>query len=142
MINVCHRKCSSEGYGKQSSFGVAGTRMAEKCAQHTRPSCGVEGCRGQDIVPHYSGKEIISDVSPDGVKRTAVGIFPTQTSPPSDGSWDSRERERHFDLMSTASTGAVAGKLAAGAVKTPEIDGQKSSIRRNSSVKTEVQVSL
>ena len=34
MVNVCSKKCRTEGYDKQPSFGVAGTKMAEYCAQH------------------------------------------------------------------------------------------------------------
>ncbi|CAN0198037.1 unnamed protein product [Ascophyllum nodosum] len=34
MVNVSSRKCRTEGCDKFSSFGVAGTKTAEYCAQH------------------------------------------------------------------------------------------------------------
>ena len=34
MVNIDSRKCKTEGCGKQSSYGVAGTKTAEFCAQH------------------------------------------------------------------------------------------------------------
>ncbi|CAN0181085.1 unnamed protein product [Ascophyllum nodosum] len=34
MADVKSRKCRVEGCGKVPSFGVAGTKMAQYCAQH------------------------------------------------------------------------------------------------------------
>ena len=34
MVNVCSRKCGTEGCNKQPSFGLTGAETAECCAQH------------------------------------------------------------------------------------------------------------
>ena len=34
MVDVCSKKCRTEGCGKQPSFGVADTKTAEYCAKH------------------------------------------------------------------------------------------------------------
>ena len=34
MVNVRNKKCRTEACGKGPSFGVAGTKPAEDCAQH------------------------------------------------------------------------------------------------------------
>ena len=52
MVNVCSKKCRTEGCRKGPSYGVAGTKMVEYCAQHTldgmakvcRKKCRTEGC--------------------------------------------------------------------------------------------------
>ena len=52
MLDVCSRKCRTEGCGKLPSFGVAGTKTGEFCAQHAlggmidvkNRKCRTEGC--------------------------------------------------------------------------------------------------
>ena len=52
MVDVKSKTCRTEGCGKQSSFGVAGTNTREYCAQHapvgmvnvTSKKCRTEGC--------------------------------------------------------------------------------------------------
>ena len=152
MVDVCNRKCRTEGFGKKPSFGVAGTKTAEYCAQHARVQCGVEGFREREVGPHHSEKEAISKVVPSGTEHIAVNPPATKTSQPSGVCWSSRKRVRHPEIASTASKRAVARESTAGAVTMhghtyskstlSVIDGQKSPVNRNSSVKTEVQLSL
>ena len=168
MVNVYNRKCTTESCGKIPPIGVAGTKTAEYCTQHAqgrmvnvKPSFdvassrtaeysahyarlqgGVEGFRERKVDPHYSGKETIGNVIPIGAKHITVHPLPTSTGQPSGVSWGSRKRVRHTELTSTASKRAVARESTARAVTMPDIDGQKSPVKRNSSVKTEVQLSL
>ena len=67
--DVYSRKCRTRGCAKIPSFGVANTRMAEYCAQHTRQQYGVEGLAEREVGPHHSGKETIGDVILSGSKR-------------------------------------------------------------------------
>ena len=164
---MSNRKCTTESCGKIPPIGVAGTKTAEYCAQHAqcrmvnvKPSFdvassrtaeysahyarlqgGVEGFRERKIDPHHSGKETIGNVIPSGAKHITVHPLP-KTSQPSGVSWGSRKRVRHAESTSTSSKRAVARESTARAVTLPDIDGQKSPVKRNSSVKTEVQLSL
>ena len=142
MVQVKSRKCRTKRYGKKPSFGVADTRTTEYRAQHTRLQCGVEGFREIKVDPHHSGKETIANVVPSVAEHTSVRPPPTKTSQPSGGSRDSRKRVRPLKITSTASKRAVAREPTAGVVTMPDIDGQKSPVKRNSSVKMEVQLSL
>ena len=142
MVDVRSRKCRTEGCGKKPSFGVAGTKTTEYCAQHARIQRGVEGHREKEVGPHHSGKETIGNVVPSGAKHTTVHLPPTKTSRPSGVNRDSRKRVRNQEITSTTSKRAVARESTAGAVTMPDIDGQKSPVRQNSRVKTEVQLSL
>ena len=53
MVSVNNRRCRTEGCVKQPSFGVAGTKTVEYCAQHApnrmvdvkNRKCRIEGCR-------------------------------------------------------------------------------------------------
>ena len=65
---------------------------------------------------------------------------PTKTSQPSGVSPDSHKRVRHPDV--TMSKRAIARKSAARAVTMPDNEAQKIPVKRNSSVKTEVKLSL
>ena len=55
MVIVYNKKCRAERCGKQPSFGVAGTKRAEYCAQHALEGmvdvkgrkCRTEGCGTQ-----------------------------------------------------------------------------------------------
>ncbi|CAM9410453.1 unnamed protein product, partial [Ascophyllum nodosum] len=138
------RKRRTRGCGKIPSFGVANTRTAGAplCAQHARQQCGVEGFREKEVGPHHSGKETISNVILSGAKHPNVSPPPTKTSQPSIVKRNSCKRVRHPEITPTASKRAVAQGSTAGAVTMPDIDGQKSPAERDSSVKTEVQVSL
>ncbi|CAN0420932.1 unnamed protein product, partial [Ascophyllum nodosum] len=94
-----------------------------------------EGCNsvpkdlGKEVGPHNAGKETIGDVIP-----VAPNIQPfissTKSSQPSGVSRDSRKRVRHSEITSTASKRAVAQESTAGAVTVPDIDGQKSPVKR------------
>ena len=123
-------------------FGVAGTKPDEHCVQHNRPRCGVEECRGRWIGPNPSGKEIIGDASPSDSKHKTVHSPPAQANPPSGGSRGSRKRVRDLHIVPTAMKRGLVLESPAGAVTIPEIEGQKYLFKRESSVKTEVQVSL
>ena len=79
---------------------------------------------------------------PSDGKYTAVHTPSTQASPPSGGSRGSCKRVRHPETTSTASKRAAARELPGGAVTMPEIDGRKTPVKGESSMKTEVQVSL
>ena len=135
MVNVKKRMCGTEGVGINSAFGVAGTKPAEHCVQHSRPRCGVEGCRERGIGPDHSGKVAIGDPSPSDSNHKTVNSPPSQANPPSGCSQGSRK-------LITAFKRAVVLESAAGAVTMPEIEGQKHPVKRCSSVKIEVQVSL
>ena len=123
MIDACSRNSTTGGCGKQPSFGVANTRTSEYCAENTRIKCGVKGYREREVDPYHCGKEIIGNV----------------ISPPSGGSRGSRKRARHPEVTFSASKRAVADSTA-GAVTMPDIAGQKSPVKRDSSLKTEVQL--
>ena len=138
MINVCSRKCRTEGCGKQPSFGAAGAKAGEYYAQHVRLQCGVEG----EVGRHHSGKETLGNIIPSGAKQTTLHPPPPKTSQPSGVSRDSRKRVRHQEITSTASKRTVARESTAWIVIMPNIDGQKYPVKRNSSVKTEVQLSF
>ena len=143
MVQVKNRKCRTKRGDKKPSFGVANTRTAEYRAQHTRLQCGVEGFREREVGPHHSGKEtIIADVIPSVAIHTSVRPPPTKTSQLLGASRDSRKRVRHRGITSTASKRAVAGEPTAGDVTIQDIDRRKYSVKRNSSVKMEVQLSL
>ena len=52
MVDVCRKKSRTEGCGKLPSYGVAGTKTVEYCAQHAPDGmvdvkcrkCRTEGC--------------------------------------------------------------------------------------------------
>ena len=136
MVHVKSRKYRTKGCGKHPSFGVADANPAKHCTQHARLQCGVEGCREREVGPHHSGEESIDNVIQSDGKKTVV-------HPPtlSDGRRSSRKRVRHPEFLSTASKRDVA-RMSTGAVTMPNIDGEKSTVNRDSSVKTEVQVFL
>ena len=96
----------------------------------------------RERLAHYSGKKTIDNVRPSGAKNTTVHPPPTKTSQPSDVCWGSRKRVRHPEITPTASKRAVARESTAGAVTMADIDGQKPPVKRNSYMKTEVQLSL
>ena len=141
MVDVRSRKCSTEGCGKIPSFGVANASTAEYCAQHVRLKCGVEGYREGKVDPYHSGKETIATILPNGAKHQTVP-HPAPTSPPSEGSQGSRKSVRHAESTSTASMRPISRESARGARTMLDIDGQKSPVRRDASVKAEVLVSL
>ncbi|CAN0289967.1 unnamed protein product [Ascophyllum nodosum] len=130
MVNVCSRKYRTGSCGKIPSFGVAGTKTAEYCAQHVRLQCGVEG----EVGRHHSGKESIGNVIPSGAKQTSVYPLCTKKRQPSS--------VRQPSGVSRESKRAVARESTAGAVTMPDIDGQKSPVKRNSSVKAEMHLSF
>ena len=141
MVDVCTKKCRTEGCGKKPSFGVTNTRTAEYCAQHARLKCGVEGCREGEVDPHHSGKDIIGNMLPNGAKYQTVHP-PATTSPQSEGGQGSRKRVRHPEFTSTASMRPIPRESAGGAGIMQDRDGQKSPVKRDYSVKAEVQLSL
>ncbi|CAM9266697.1 unnamed protein product [Ascophyllum nodosum] len=141
MVNVNGReKCRIEGCSNQLSFGVTDTRKTAYCIQHTRPRYRFEGHSRQEIGPHHSDKKNIGGAS--GAKRKTVPAIFAHASPPSDMSGGSRKRVQHLDITSTVSERVALRESAAGAVTIPKIDPQKSPIKRDSSVKTEVHLSL
>ena len=137
MVNV-HRKRRTEDSGTISAFKVADTKTDKQCAQHNRARCGVEGCRTRGIGPNHSGKETIGDASPSDSKHKTVRSPTAQASPLSGGNRVSRKRVQHPQNMPTALKRAVIPESAAGAVTMPEIEGQKSPVKQDSSVKIEV----
>ena len=140
MVNVKGRKCRTEGCGKKPLFGVAKTRTAECYAQHARLKCGVEGYKEGEVDLHNSGKETIGNILPNGPKHQTV--HPQATSPPSEGSQGSRKRVSYPEITSTASMRPVSRESAGGAGTVQDIDGQKSPVKRDFSVKVEVQLSF
>ena len=136
MVHVKSRKYRTKGCGKHPSFGVADTNPAKHCTQDARLQCGVEGCREREVGLHHSGEETIDNVFQTDGKKT--GVHPPALS---DGRRSSRKRVRHPEFLSTASKRDVA-RMSTGAVTMPNIDGEKSTVNRDSSVKTEVQVFL
>ena len=142
MVQVKNRKCRTKRGDKKPSLRVANTRTAEYRAQHTRLQCGVEGFREREVGPHHSGKVTIANVIPSVAIHTSVRPPPTKTSQLSGASRDSRKRVRHGEITSPASKRAVAGEPTAGDVTMPDIDRRKYSVKINSSVKMEVQLSL
>ena len=92
MVDVKNRKCGFKGCGKRPSFGLAnigtaeycpqhapfgvnGTSKMEYCARHTMLNCGVEGCIGREIFPHYSRKETFGNASPSDTKQRGRSPF-------------------------------------------------------------------
>ncbi|CAN0383929.1 unnamed protein product [Ascophyllum nodosum] len=142
MVHVRKIKYITEGCGKEPSFGFVGTKTTEYCEQHNWPRCGVEGCRRRGVGPNHSGKGTIGDASTSGSKHETVHSPPTQASPLSDVSCISCKQVQHPHNVPTALKRAVILESAAGAVTMPEIEGQKSPVKRDPSVKTEVHVSL
>ena len=142
MVQIKNRKCRTKRCDKKASLGVANTRTAEYRAQHTRPQCGVEGFREREVGPHHSGKKTIANVIPSVAIHTSVRPPPTKTSQLSGASRDSRKRVRHREITSTASKRAVAREPTAGVATMPDIDGRRYPVKRNDSVKMEVQLSL
>ena len=143
MVDACSMKSKTEGWFKKQSFGMATSRTTEYCTQHVRLECDAEGCRESEVGPHHSGKETIGNGIPSGGKHETVYYpLPTQASVPSGGSQGSRKRVRHSEITFTTPKRAVARMSAGGAVTIPNIDVQKSPVQRDSSVKTEVQLSL
>ncbi|CAN0479238.1 unnamed protein product [Ascophyllum nodosum] len=142
MVNVEDSLCRVEDSGMITAFGVEGTKTTEYCAQHNWPRCGVEGCRRRGVGPNHSGKGAIGDASPIDSKHKTVHSPPAQASPLSDGSCISCDQVQHPHNVPTALKRAVFLESAAGAVTMPEIEGQKSPVKRDPSVKTEVHISL
>ena len=142
MIDINSRKCRTQGCEKGPSFGVAGTTTAEYSTQRARLQFGVEKYRDREVGPHHFWKESTGNAIPSGAKHSTVHPPPTKTSQPSGVSPDSHKRVRHPDVTSTMSKRAIARKSTAEAVTMPDIDGQKFPVKQNSSVKTEVQLSL
>ena len=116
--------------------------MAGYRAQHTGLHCGVDGLRQREIDPHHSGKETIANLIPSVAKHTFVRPPPSKASQPSNASRDSRKRVRHVEITSTGSKRVVALEPTAGVVTMPDIDRQKSPVKRDSTVKVEVQLSF
>ncbi|CAN0100869.1 unnamed protein product [Ascophyllum nodosum] len=153
MVNVRNRKSRTEGFGKRPSLGVAGTKTAEYGSQHA-PDAMINvrssgkfssgEYRKRETFPPHSTEETIVNSSPGGVKRKTVYSTPDISSAPSNGSRDYRRRARQRDIVSAAASRALAGESAAGSVTMPVIDRQQlqSPVTRDSSVKTEVQLSL
>ena len=159
MVDVKNRKCGFKGCGKRPSFGLAnigtaeycpqhapfgvnGTSKMEYCARHTMLNCGVEGCIGREIFSHYSRKETFGNASPSDTKQRAVHPSGPPASALSGGTRGSRKRVPHLGITSTVSERAVSRTSAGKVMTLPEIDDKKSPATRDSSVKTEVQLSL
>ncbi|CAN0451809.1 unnamed protein product [Ascophyllum nodosum] len=132
MITVQNRKCKTEGSSMIAACGVVRTKTAEHYVQHNRPRCGVEGYRGRGIALNHYGKEPIGDPCPSGSKHKTVFFPLVQAKPLSGGSRGSRKQVRDINIAPTASE----------AVANSEMNGLKSAVEGDSSVKTEVQVSF
>ena len=141
MVDVKNKKCKNKGCRRGPSFGVAGTKRAEYCALHAKLKCDVEGYREEEVGPPHSGKETIGNITPNGAKHITVHP-PAITPPASECNRDSRKRVRHPDITSTASKRATSRESAGGAGTMPDANGQNSLVKRDNSVKTEVQLSF
>ena len=140
MVNV-HRKVRTEDSGMISAFKVADMKMDG--AQDKILGCGIEGCRGRWIDTNLSGKEINGAACSIGSKHESVHPPPTQASPFSGSSRGSRKRVRYPPNVPTVlKKQAVALESTAGALHMPGIEGQKSPVKQDYFVKTEVHVSL
>ncbi|CAN0369670.1 unnamed protein product, partial [Ascophyllum nodosum] len=131
VVNVSSRKCRTEGCDKLSSFGVAGTKTAEYCAQHAldamvnvrrRWTFSSGEHRGRETGPPHHTEETTVNSSPSSVKRKTVYSTPDFASAPSDGSGDYHKQARQLDIVSAASSRAVAGESAARLVTMRAID--------------------
>ncbi|CAM9292433.1 unnamed protein product [Ascophyllum nodosum] len=168
MVNVSRKKCCIESCGTNLSSGRAGMKMVENCSQHTpdgmvdacskqcrvantrtgycaqhvRRICGVEGYGEKEFGPHDSGKETIGNLITSGAKQNTAHPTPTKASRPSGGSRGSCKRVQHLDITFTASKRAASRGSAGGVGTIPDTDGQTPPVKRDSSVKTEVQLSL
>ena len=148
MVDVKNITRRTEGCGKLASFEVAGTKTAGYCARHSLD--GMVQVKSRKCKTKRCGKKSLFGVADtraaeygaQHTKRTSLRPPPTKTSQPSGASRDSRKRIRHPGITSTASKRAVAREPTAGVVTMPDIDGQKSPVKRDSSVKMEVQLSL
>ena len=158
MVDVKPRKRKAEGWGKRPSFGVAGTTTVEYCAQYApdgivdvkpRNPRSQSQVRQQWSTPHstlrtgwstWYAKRKSLVTYPSGATVTTFQPPPTHASPPSDASRGSRKRVRRPENTCTYSKRVVARQSTGGAVTMPDIDGQKSPVRRDYSVKTEVQL--
>ena len=140
MVNV-RRKVRTEDSGMISVFEVAVTKTVDYCAQHMRPRCGVGGCR-RGIDPNHSRKESLGVATLSSSKHETVHSPPVQASPLSGDRRVSRKRVRHLHNVPTALERAVVLESAVGAMTMPEIEKQKSPVKRDPSVKTEVHVFL
>ena len=142
MVNV-HRNVRIEDSGMISAFKVGDTKTDEHCAQRNRTRYFIKGCRRRWIDPNLSGKETNGAACPSGSKQKTVHFSSTQESPFSGSSWGSCKRVRYLRHGPTIlKKRAVALESAAGALAMPEIEGEKSPVKRDSSVKTEVHVSF
>ena len=141
MVDVKSRKCRTRGCGRKPSFEVDNTRTAEFCAQHASLKCGVGGYREGEVDPHHSGKETVGNIRPNGVECQTVHP-PANTSPPSEGSKGSRKREHYPEVTSSASMRPISQESVGGAGTTQVNDGTKNPVKRHSSVKAEVLLSL
>ena len=154
MIDVKNIKCRFKGCGKRPSFGLVNistaeycpqhasfgvTSKTEYCARHTILNCSVEGCMGREISPHYSRKETFCNASPSDTKQRSVHPSGPPASALSGGTRGLRKR---VDITSTVSKRAVSQTSASEVVTLPEIEDKKSPVTRDSSVKTEVELSL
>ncbi|CAN0379889.1 unnamed protein product, partial [Ascophyllum nodosum] len=112
-------------------------------AQRNRTRYFIKGCRRRWIDPNLSGKETNGAACPSGSKQKTVHFSSTQESPFSGSIWGSCKRVRYLRNGPTIlKKRAVALESAAGALAMPEIEGEKSPVKRDSSVKTEVHVSF
>ena len=142
MVNV-HRKVRTEDSSMIFAFKAADMKTNEHCAQDKILRCGIEGCRGRWIDTNLSGKEINGVACPSGSKHKTVHPPPAQASPFSGSSRGSRKRVRYpHNGPTVLKKRAVALESTAGALPMPEIEGQTSPVKQDSSVKTEVHVSL
>ena len=141
MVDACSRKCRAGDCDKKPPFRVTNTRTMEYCAQHARLNCVVEAYGKVEVGPHHSGKETIGNIIPNDANHQTVHP-PATTSPPSDSSQGSHKRVRYPETTSAASMRPISRELAGGARTMPDIVGQTSPVKRESSLKTEVQLSL
>ena len=142
MVNV-NREVRNKDSSMISAFKVADMKTNEHCAQDKIQRCGIEGCRGRWIDTNLSGKEINGAACQSGSKHETVHPPPAQASPFSGGSGGSRKRVRYLHTGCTVlKKRSVALESTAGTLTMPEIDGQKSPVKQDSTVKTEVHVSL
>ena len=96
MVDVRSRKCRTEGCGKWPSFGVAGTRTMEYCAQHawggmvnvkTRkcrtegcgkiPSFGVAGTKTREYCAQHAPDEMVYVCSRNQCRTEGCGKVPS-----------------------------------------------------------------
>ena len=114
MVDVKSRKCRTEGCGKIPSFGVAGTKTAEYCAQHA-----LDGM--VDIMSRKCRTEGCGKIPSFGVAGTKTPEYCGQHTP--DGMVDVKSRKCRTERCGKQQSFGVAGTKTAEYCAQHALDG-------------------